>query len=134
MSLFFLEIDPAARTLRWVRAGHEPALMFEPGADGFRELGGEGMALGVTDEVAYRDYALTGWGPGAVIVIGTDGITESRSPAGELFGADRVRELVRANAHLPAEQIQAAVIRAVERFRADGPQEDDITLVVVKLA
>ncbi|HSV92158.1 MAG TPA: SpoIIE family protein phosphatase [Desulfobacterales bacterium] len=134
MSLFFLEIDPALKTMRWVRAGHEPALMFEPGAGDFRELGGEGMALGVADEVAYRDYALTGWEPGAVVVIGTDGITESRSPAGELFGAARVRELVRANAHLPAERIQAAVIRAVEQFRADGPQEDDITLVVVKLA
>ncbi len=134
MSLFFLEIDPGLKTLRWVRAGHEPALMFEPGTGDFHELGGEGIALGVQEEVAYRDNARTGWGPGAVIVIGTDGITESRSPAGELFGAERVRELVRANARLPAERIQAAVIRAVERFRGEGPQEDDITLVVVKLA
>jgi sigma-B regulation protein RsbU (phosphoserine phosphatase) len=108
--------------------------MYDPGAGGFRELGGEGLALGVEEGVAYRDYTLTGWGPGAVIVIGTDGITESRSPAGELFGAERVRALVAANAHLPAEDIQAAVIRAVERFRGEGPQEDDITLVVVKLA
>jgi sigma-B regulation protein RsbU (phosphoserine phosphatase) len=134
MSMFFLEIDPALKTMRWVRAGHEPALLVDPGAGDFRELGGEGMALGVEDEVAYRDYALTGWGPGTVVVIGTDGITESRSPAGELFGAARVRELVRAHAHRPAEHIQAAVLRAVEAFRGDAPQEDDITLVVVKLA
>jgi sigma-B regulation protein RsbU (phosphoserine phosphatase) len=134
MSMFFLEIDPALKTMRWVRAGHEPALMVDPGAGDFRELGGEGMALGVEDEVAYRDYALTGWGPGTVVVIGTDGITETRSPSGEFFGAGRVRELVRAHAHRPAEHIQAAVLRAVEAFRGDAPQEDDITLVVVKLA
>jgi phosphoserine phosphatase RsbU/P len=132
MSMFFLEIDPALKVLRWVRAGHEPALMYDPGAGDFRELGGEGLALGVEDEVAYRDYALTGWAAGAVIVIGTDGITETRNPSGEFFGAARVRDLVRAHGHLPAEEIQAAVIRAVQEFRGDAPQEDDITLVIVK--
>jgi sigma-B regulation protein RsbU (phosphoserine phosphatase) len=134
MSMFFLEIDPAARTLRWVRAGHEPALMYDPVATGFRELDGDGMALGVEEDLAYQDYTLTGWAAGAVIVIGTDGITETRGPTGELFGAARVREIVRANAHLPADGIQAAVIRAVQAFRGDAPQDDDLTLVVLKLA
>ena len=39
MSLFFLEIDPAEKTLRWVRAGHEPACVFNPATGAFSELG-----------------------------------------------------------------------------------------------
>ena len=135
MSMFFLEIDPAARTLRWVRAGHEPALMYDPVATGFpRTRRGRHGAGGGGGVWRTSDYTLTGWAAGAVIVIGTDGITETRSPTGELFGAARVREIVRANAHLPADGIQAAVIRAVQEFRGDAPQEDDLTLVVLKLA
>lgn len=133
MSMFFLEIDPAGRTLRWVRAGHEPALMFDPRPPGFHELDGDGMALGVEEEVAYRDYALEEYPAGAVIVIGTDGITETHNPDGEPFGSARVREIVRANAHRTAEFVQKAVIRAVQDFRGDAPQEDDVTLVVLKL-
>jgi sigma-B regulation protein RsbU (phosphoserine phosphatase) len=133
MSMFFLEIDPSRRVLRWVRAGHEPALMFDPSSLGFHELDGDGMALGVEEEVAYRDYTLEGYPAGAVIVIGTDGITETRNTAGELFGTARVREIARTNAHLTAAAIQAAVVRAVQEFRGDAPQEDDLTLVVLKL-
>jgi phosphoserine phosphatase RsbU/P len=134
MSMFFLEIDPAVRTLRWVRAGHEPALMYDPVAVDFHHLDGNGIVLGVEEEVPYNDYTLTGWSAGAVIVIGTDGITETHNPDGELFGAARVREIVRANGHLLASEIQAAVIRAAQEFRGAGPQEDDLTLVVLKLA
>lgn len=133
MSMFFLEIDPRAKTLRWVRAGHEPAMLYDPMQATFRQLGGEGMAMGVLDTAEYRDYTQQGWVPGAVVVIGTDGITESRNAAGELYGVERVRQVVRANASRPAADIQAAVIEAVHRFRGEAPQEDDVTLVVVKL-
>jgi sigma-B regulation protein RsbU (phosphoserine phosphatase) len=68
-----------------------------------------------------------------VVVIGTDGITETRNLSGEFFGAERVRQIVRANASRSAAHIQAAVIEAVQRFRGQAPQEDDVTLVVVKL-
>jgi sigma-B regulation protein RsbU (phosphoserine phosphatase) len=68
-----------------------------------------------------------------LVVIGTDGITETRNTAGELFGSERVREIVRANAAVSAADIQAAVIEAVQGFRGEAPQEDDVTLVVVKL-
>jgi sigma-B regulation protein RsbU (phosphoserine phosphatase) len=133
MSMFFLEIDPAAKTLRWVRAGHEPAMVYSTTSASFRELGGEGIAMGVVDNAEYLDHTQRGWEPGSVIIIGTDGITETRNTAGELFGSERVREIVRANAAASAEGIQAAVIQAVQAFREEAPQEDDVTLVVVKL-
>jgi sigma-B regulation protein RsbU (phosphoserine phosphatase) len=133
MSMFFLEIDPAAKTLRWVRAGHEPAVLYSAVSASFRELGGDGIALGVVENAAYRDYVQQGWESGAVVVIGTDGITETRNSSGELFGSERVREIIRANASRSAADIQAAVIAAVQAFRGDAPQEDDVTLVVVKL-
>jgi len=133
MSMFFLEIDPRAKTLRWVRAGHEPAMVYDSVRATFRELSGEGMAMGVLDTAEYRDYTQQGWEPASVIVIGTDGITETRNTADALFGAERVRQVVRANASRSAAGIQSAVIEAVQDFRGQASQEDDVTLVVVKL-
>jgi sigma-B regulation protein RsbU (phosphoserine phosphatase) len=133
ISMFFLEIDPAAKTLCWVRAGHEPAMVYGTPAGSFSQLDGEGMVMGVLKNAEYRDYERKGWQPGTVVVIGTDGITETRSPAGEFFGAERVRQILRANASASAAAIQAAVIDAVQAFRGSAPQEDDVTLVVAKL-
>jgi sigma-B regulation protein RsbU (phosphoserine phosphatase) len=133
MSMFFLEIDPAAKTLRWVRAGHEPAMVYNMASATFRELGGEGIAMGVLDTAEYRDNTQQGWEAGSVVVIGTDGITETRNLSGEFFGAERVRQIVRANASRSAADIQAAVSEAVQSFRGQAPQEDDVTLVVAKL-
>jgi sigma-B regulation protein RsbU (phosphoserine phosphatase) len=133
ISMFFLEIDPAAKTLCWVRAGHEPAMVYGTPAGSFSQLDGEGIVMGVLKNADYRDYERKGWEPGTVVVIGTDGITETRSPAGEFFGAERVRQILRANASASAAAIQAAVIDAVQAFRGPAPQEDDVTLVVAKL-
>jgi len=133
MSMFFLEIDSTAKTLRWVRAGHEPALVYSPGSANFQQLGGDGIAMGVLKNAEYKDYYRQGWEPGSVVVVGTDGITETRNAAGEFFGAERVRHIVSTNASRPAADIQTAVIDAVQRFRGEAPQEDDVTLVVVKL-
>jgi phosphoserine phosphatase RsbU/P len=116
-----------------VRAGHEPAVIYSPAAGSFEDLGGEGMALGVEADARYRSYERQGWEPGAVIVIGTDGITETRSPSNAFFGSVRVRAIIRSHAKRTAAEIQSAVIDAVQAFRAEAPQEDDVTLVVVKL-
>ena len=66
-------------------------------------------------------------------IIGTDGISETRSPSGEFFGSTRLREVIRGHAAKPVDRIQSAVIEAVQDFRGKSPQEDDVTLVVVKL-
>jgi len=68
-----------------------------------------------------------------VIVIGTDGIWEARNPSGQMFGKDRLMQVIRENAREPAQAIAIAVLDAVEEFRAHGEQADDITVMVVKI-
>ena len=133
MTVFFLEIDTTNRTLRWVRAGHDPALLYDPGKDSFWELDGDGMALGVVEDLRFQDSGLQGWTPGSILIVGTDGLRETMNSQGEMFGRERLRDLVRRHAGESAEGIQHAVIESLHRFRGEVPQEDDLTLVVIRL-
>ncbi|UCG19982.1 MAG: SpoIIE family protein phosphatase [Deltaproteobacteria bacterium] len=133
MTLFFLEIQPESNTLNWVRAGHEPAILYDAGEDSFIELTGEGMALGVVEHMKFEKYTHLGWTPGSIIVVGTDGIREAQNEDGEMFGPDRIRETIRRHATESAEEIQNRIIEELEIFQGEAPQEDDVTLVVVKL-
>jgi sigma-B regulation protein RsbU (phosphoserine phosphatase) len=133
MTMFFLEIDPANRTLRWVRAGHDPAILYDPAQDSFRELDGDGMALGVVEDLRFQDSGLQGWTAGSIVIVGTDGLRETMNGQGEMFGRERLRDLIRRHADQSAEGIQEAVIKSLHRFRGEVPQEDDLTLVVIRL-
>jgi len=133
MTMFLLEIHPTAKTLGWVRGGHDPAILYDAAEDTFSELAGEGMALGVNKNFQFQEFTREGWTPGSVIIVGTDGIRETHNEENEMFGLDRLREVIRKHAAEPAEEIQEEVIDALRTFQGDAPQEDDITLVVVKL-
>jgi sigma-B regulation protein RsbU (phosphoserine phosphatase) len=133
MSMFFLEIDTAGRSLRWVRAGHEPALHFDRSRESFGELNGKGMVLGVDEDLQYEEFSQTGWNENDVILIGTDGIHETRNEDGAMFGQNRLREVLRENADEPSATILNSIINSLKDFRGNASQEDDITLVVVKL-
>ena len=77
-------------------------------------------------------------GPGDVVVLYTDGITEAVGPAAEeddidaMFGEDALEEVVRRNHHLPAAGIKEAILDAVARHTEGVAQSDDITLVVIR--
>ena len=133
VSLFYLEIDAKARTMRWVRAGHDPALLFDPTTGAFDELKGEGLVLGVDENYSYEQLEGIIEAPGTIIFIGTDGIWETQNSDGEMFGKHRLREVIRTNTDKSAQAIQNAVLEAVSKFRMDAPQEDDITIAVVKV-
>jgi sigma-B regulation protein RsbU (phosphoserine phosphatase) len=133
MSMFFLEICPKTKSLRWVRAGHEPALIFEQAQKSFGELNGKGMALGVDEDFQYTEFSQNGWNSADIILIGTDGIHEARNENGTMFGQERLREIIRQHADASAKTIRNAVIDTLRNFRGNASQEDDITLVVIKL-
>ena len=133
MSLFFLMVEGGSPSISWVRAGHDPAILYDPGTDRFEDLLGPGMVLGVEEEYSYQQLDKTIQTHGTIIFIGTDGIWEAHNGDGEMFGKKRLYEIIRTNANKLAEAIQNAVLEAISNFRGQAPQEDDITLVVIKV-
>jgi sigma-B regulation protein RsbU (phosphoserine phosphatase) len=119
--------------LRWVRAGHPPALVYDPAVDRFRELGGRGLPLGVDDGYQYEEYGDTDIGTGQIIAIGTDGIWEASDREKNHYGIERFSEVIRRHADLNAKDILEAVFADIRNFTLGARQEDDITLVVAKV-
>ena len=133
VTLFYMECDAAGKRLQWIRAGHEPALFFDPQTDRFEELHGEGLALGVDPAYQYQENARTDLQTGQIILIGTDGIWETTNESGEMFGKTRLKDLLRMHRESTSAEISTAVIHAIDDFRGQAKQDDDVTLVVVKV-
>jgi len=132
MTLFFCEIDGRKKTIRWVNAGHDPAVIFDQNSASFQELAGRALPLGVSEKAAYQESQRK-LAPDQLILIGTDGIWESRNPAGHMFGKARFRKVIRAHAAKTAQEILQAVIDAIDGFCHPLNNEDDVTLVVIKV-
>ena len=133
MTLFFFLYEPEHRVLQWTRAGHDPALLYDPAGDRFENLKGEGIALGIDGNYAYRTHRRQDCRPGQIVVAGTDGVWETRNAAGEMFGKQRVRDLVRRHANSDARHIRETILSAVRSYMGDQRAEDDITLMVFKI-
>ena len=132
MTLFYAEFSSLQKTVRWVRAGHDPALVYDTATETFEELRGEGLALGLDELYRYAEFERP-IHAGQIIVIGTDGIWEMRNASNERFGKAKLRELIRAHAADKAAEIMAAITQALDRFRGERASEDDVTMVVIKV-
>lgn len=130
ITMFYLRLSADSGIIRWVRAGHDPAIRFNPRTCEFSELGGEGLALGVTGDYVYEDYE-TILETDEVLVLATDGVWEARNENGEMFGKDRMLAIIKENAHKDAEGIRTALMQGVDAHQGDA-QEDDIAVVVIR--
>jgi sigma-B regulation protein RsbU (phosphoserine phosphatase) len=133
MTLFYLTVDPQKDRINWVRAGHDPAILYDPQQDDFTELKGNGLALGVDDAIHYTENRREGLTNGQIIAIGTDGIWEAFNKKGKMFGKKRFRDIIRQNAMAGADDILNAVYNEINQFIAGQKTEDDITLVIIKV-
>jgi sigma-B regulation protein RsbU (phosphoserine phosphatase) len=134
MTLVYMMIDAKNRALRWVNAGHDAPIVYDPTTDRFDELvGGDGIPLGIEGSWSYEEHSTEAAPGGQIIVIGTDGIWEARNPKGNMFGKEALRDIIREYADRTAEDISLAVTETLTKFRKTRSQEDDITLVVVKI-
>jgi sigma-B regulation protein RsbU (phosphoserine phosphatase) len=132
MTLFFMLMDSDNREVQWVRAGHEPAVVYDPSTDSFSELHGDGIALGVDETWSFQENRQELWSDSRIVLIGTDGIWESENPEGERFGKKRLREIIRQHNRQSSQEIVRAITNALTTHRQTAPQQDDITMVVIK--
>jgi sigma-B regulation protein RsbU (phosphoserine phosphatase) len=133
MTLFYLSINPANRSLCWVRAGHDPAIFYDPETDKFDELRGAGMALGVAAGRRYEQFQKTGLKQGQVIVLGSDGLWEARNPEGEMFGKESIHQIIRRSPDATARDILTASFDRFNVFLKERAPEDDVTLMVIRI-
>ena len=133
MTLFYGVIEAETRRLSWTAGGHDPALWVRRQTGKIEELANTGIPLGIIDGAEYGPERAVTLESGDLVVIGTDGIWEASNPAGEMFGRQRLRDLLSAATDMTASEILAAVVEAVNSFRGAHPQEDDITLVVIRV-
>jgi sigma-B regulation protein RsbU (phosphoserine phosphatase) len=132
MTMFFLAFDSATRQLEWVRAGHNPAILYDPRSDSFNELGGSGIALGVDAEWIYEDNKKTDFSNGQIIFLSTDGIWEARNKKGDMLGKEPILNAIRQHCSSDSKQIIDAVFDTLDEFIDDAKIEDDITSVIIK--
>jgi sigma-B regulation protein RsbU (phosphoserine phosphatase) len=133
MTLFYLTVDLQKDRINWVRAGHDPALLYDSQRDAFEELKGTGVALGVNDAFEFTENRHDGLGNGQIIAIGTDGIWEAFNKKGKMFGKERFKQIIRQNAAAGADDILNAVYNEINQFIEGQKTEDDITLVIIKV-
>jgi len=133
MTLFYLTVDLQKDRMNWVRAGHDPAILYDPQQDTFEELKGSGVALGVNAAFEYAENHHKGVTNGQILAIGTDGIWEAFNKKGKMFGKQRFRDIIRENARRGADDILNAVYNEIGQFTEGQKSEDDITLVIIKI-
>ncbi len=134
MTLFYLTVNLREKRLEWIRAGHDPALLFDPVNDRFTELEGPGLVLGIDRDYPYSSQMLEDLASGQLIALFTDGLWEGCNSNGASFGKERIKELIKEHAAKSAENIVEKIIFTFEQFTAGVVREDDITLVIVKIA
>lgn len=128
-TLFFGILDTAGR-FDFVNAGHLPPLLIRDGRADFA-YPAESFPLGLFEESEFKTSSAH-FAPGDTLLLFTDGVTEAVNPANEQFGTERLREVVSRHTDARVEDLQAAILTAVEEFTRGAEEADDITLLIVR--
>jgi sigma-B regulation protein RsbU (phosphoserine phosphatase) len=158
-SFFYAQFEEDTRRLTYVNAGHNPPMLFRRGLEGSLVpvavraravvagalavqapdeeanvvlLRSGGLVIGAVATATYEEQSLQ-LAAGDVLVLYTDGVTESFNAQWQEFGEERLRTAAAASLHLPAAGLASTIMDRVHEWRGDAPQHDDITLVVAKV-
>jgi serine phosphatase RsbU (regulator of sigma subunit) len=130
VTVFYGVLDFKNRVLSFSNAGHNPPILLR--ADGrVQYLLEGGVALGVLPDARYEERPVA-IGPGDVLLLYTDGVSEAESPAGEQFGNRRLEDCLRRRAQDTANEILKGVVDEVTAWAGEHGLNDDLTLVVLK--
>ena len=142
ITMMYAVVDFDARTLTYVRAGHTP-LIYVPGgghASGRSQvLIPDGLVVGLHLEGIEERFAelleerTLPIGVGDLFVLFTDGITEAMNEESDLFGEERLSNLVEEHAHLPTDEVRERILGEVEAFVGGADQHDDMTIVLLRI-
>lgn len=127
-SLIYLEINPTSNKIQLVNAGHLPP--FHISKNGMKELPKGKQALGLSENVAYKENTLT-LKKNDILFIYSDGLSEAINSDNQFF-ENRLAELLPSLIHLSAEAAGKWIIDAVKNFIGTAKVHDDLSLLILK--
>ena len=139
-TFFYAQFDQQRRELRYVNAGHNAPYLLRAGRTStaqaaspeIEQLSVGGTVVGMFPETGYEE-ATVELRPGDVLLAFTDGVPEAHNPENEEFGEERLQQLLRRIAHLPADEISARISAEMKSWIRDAEQYDDLTFIVMKV-
>jgi sigma-B regulation protein RsbU (phosphoserine phosphatase) len=131
VTFFYATVDTAAMRLRWCNAGHNAPILARADGTIVRLSDGGPAFTRLFRDSAYSEHELALL-PGDRLVLFTDGVSEAMDGNGELFGEERIQELVVDSRDLSAYELQQTIVDAASSY-SGGELEDDLTLVVVQV-
>jgi phosphoserine phosphatase RsbU/P len=132
VTLCYARFDLENSHVDLVDCGHTTTLHFQASTGTCVLLHGDNLPLGVRDGEIYEQIRVP-LHPGDVLLFYSDGLTETRNSAGELFGIDRLAECVRAHGRLDPEALIEEIRRAAVAFSSSETFGDDLTCVAVRI-
>jgi serine phosphatase RsbU (regulator of sigma subunit) len=130
LTLFMFTLRPDGAG-QFISAGHTPAYLFRAATGKVELLVSDSYIVGMFDFASYRSRPFH-LNKGDILVVYSDGLTDTENDRGEMFGEARMREIVSREALSGSKAVETALLKAIEDFTEDVPQTDDITLVVVE--
>ena len=130
VTLFLFLLNPDG-TGQFISAGHNPAYLFRSATGKIQELASDAYVLGMFDFASYqpRTFRLD---KGDILVVYSDGLTDAQNEREEMFGEERLLEIIRQEGPSGSQELQRKFLKAIEAFTQGMPQTDDITFVVVE--
>lgn len=130
-TVFLASIEPNSGELVYVNGGHEPALIISPDGS-IEELRPTGPALGMLPDSHFKAVTRTLEKECSLLAF-TDGLVEAHSPTGEVYGGERLREVLRAQRTATASGLVQAVLDSIETFGRHSDPHDDVTMLAARL-
>jgi sigma-B regulation protein RsbU (phosphoserine phosphatase) len=127
ITMLYATLDTRRGLLRVANAGHNYPILINRGVG---ELEISGLPLGVDHESEYTEIGAT-IAPGETIVLYTDGVIEATNNAEELFGYERLEQLLQRHERLRPRALMAILLQEVRAW-SEGRQSDDVTVVVIR--
>jgi sigma-B regulation protein RsbU (phosphoserine phosphatase) len=130
ITFFFCELNMKSGKLKFINAGHNPPIVLDKKGN-INRLESCGLCLGMFPDVEYKAQTVV-LHPGDIILLFTDGITESRNKENKEFEEEKLVKFLKKKSKLPAPELIKEIQKEVETFTADTDQMDDQTVVVIK--
>jgi sigma-B regulation protein RsbU (phosphoserine phosphatase) len=130
VALLYAVLDGTNRILSFCSAGQTQPIYFssKTGEARLQETLGDKFPLGILDETDYQETQIR-LEPGDRLVFYTDGIVEAMNASREIFGFDRVLEIVQKEKALSAGVLLSKILEQVKEFAGGAIQHDDITVI-----